>query len=171
MAPHLHGSIINNHVFDLDPSRRVVLSNLFADIQKEPITLLHNVCLVNDGDLFATILEGKVKGISGNALGFSASHDLEGFDNARDGGVFFTRVLSFGVLTNNSQVDILVSGLPVTGQIADKGDGGKDIQVLSETDVDRGPRETSNRSVEETFSTVRYSFISNTITEQKDAYP
>jgi hypothetical protein len=64
-----------------------------------------------------------------------------------------------------------VSGLPVTGQIADKGDGGKDIQVLSETDVDRGPRETSNRSVEETFSTVRYSFISNTITEQKDAYP
>jgi hypothetical protein len=49
--------------------------------------------------------------------------------------VLEARVFALGVLADDAQVDILVSGL-VSGNVLDQDDGGVDIEFLSQRDVE-----------------------------------
>lgn len=129
----LHGGVVDNHVVDL--KGRELLGDLVEGAAEETIGKLHDVGLVDAGNLGAVVGEGKVEGKLGNALRLGAGDDLEGLDDAVDALVLEARVLTLGVLTDDAQVDVLVAGL-VAGDVLDQGDGGVDVELLTHGDVE-----------------------------------
>lgn len=146
----LHGSVVHNHVVHLQGG--VVLSDLVECAAEETIGQLHDVGLVNAGNLLAVVGQGEAESELGNTLGLGAGDDLEGLDDTVDGLVLEAGVLSLGVLTDDAEVDILVASL-VTGDVLDQGDGGVDVQLLTEGNVEGLVARALNRSVEDTLQT------------------
>jgi len=62
----LHTSVVDNHVVGLESG--VVGSNGLEGLSEETIGQLHDVGLVNAGDLLAVVGEGKGKGKLGDSL-------------------------------------------------------------------------------------------------------
>jgi hypothetical protein len=129
----LHGGVIHNHVVHLQGG--VVLSDLVECAAEETIGQLHDVSLVNASDLLAVVGKGKAESELGDALGLGTGDDLQGLDDTLDGLVLETGVLSLGVLTDDAEVDVLVASL-VTGDVLDQRDGGVDVQLLTQGDVE-----------------------------------
>lgn len=129
----LHGGVVDNHVVDLEG--RVLLGGLVEGAAEQTVGQLHDVGLVDAGDLLAAVGEGEGEGELGNALRLGAGDDLEGLDDAGDALVLEARVLALGVLTDDAQVDVLVAGL-VAGDVLDQGDAGIDVQLLAHGHVE-----------------------------------
>lgn len=129
----LHGGVVDNHVVDLEGG--VLLGGLVEGAAEQTVGQLHDVGLVDAGDLLAAVGEGKGEGELGDALRLGAGDDLEGLDDAGDALVLEARVLALGVLTDDAQVDVLVAGL-VAGDVLDQGDAGVDIQLLAHGHVE-----------------------------------
>lgn len=130
----LHGGVVDNHVVGLDGG--VLGSSLLEGGAEETVGQLHDVGLVDAGDLLAVVGQGKAKCKLGNALRLGARDDLERLDDALDGLVLQTRVLALGVLTDDAHVDALVAGL-VAGHVLDQRDGCVDVELLAHGDVER----------------------------------
>lgn len=96
----LHGGVVDNHVVVLH--RGVVLGHLLAGVAEKTVGKLHDVGLVDAGDLLAVVGKGKGKGELGNALRLCAGDDLERLNDTADGLVLETGVLALGVLTDDS---------------------------------------------------------------------
>jgi hypothetical protein len=62
----LHGGVVDDHVVGLESG--VVLADLFDGVAEETIGKLHDVGLVDAGNLFAVVGERKGKGELGDAL-------------------------------------------------------------------------------------------------------
>ena len=62
-----------------------MLCDFSSNIQKQSVSLLHNVCFVDNGHFFAIVFESEIKGIASNALSFGSGHDFERLDNSRNG--------------------------------------------------------------------------------------
>lgn len=124
----LHRSIVNNHVVGLQS--RVVLGDLLESVAEETISQFHDVSLVNASNLLAVICQSKAKSEFGNALRLGAGDDLEGLDDTLDRLVLETGVFTLGVLADNAEVDILVSGL-VSGNVLNKDNRCVDIELLA----------------------------------------
>lgn len=146
----LHGGVVHDHVVGVE--RRVVLSNLLERVAEETVGKLHDVGLVDAGNLLPVVCERKSKSKLGNALRLGAGDDLERLDDAADRLVLQTRVLALGVLTDNADVDVLVARL-VAGDILDKHDGSVDIELLAESDVERLVAGALDGRVEDTLQT------------------
>lgn len=144
----LHRGVVDNHVTVLDLG--VVSRNLLTGVSEETIGELHNVGLVDGGNLVSVVLESKVKGESGNSLGLSLGDDLDGLNDTGDGGVLETGVLTLSVLSDQSHVNTLVSGLD-TGDVLDEDEGSEDIKLSSKGDVERLVAVLLNGSVEDTL--------------------
>lgn len=132
-ADTLHGGVVDNHVVGLDGG--VLLTDLLDGVAEETVGKLHDVGLVDAGDLAAVV--GKSEGESelGDTLRLCAGDDLEGLNDAGNGLVLETRVLALGVLTDDAQVDVLVAGV-VAGDVLDQDNGGVDVEFLTEGDVE-----------------------------------
>lgn len=144
----LHGGVVDNHVVDLEGG--VVVGDAVEGGAEETVGQLHDVGLVDAGNLLAVVGEGEVEGELGDALRLGAGDDLEGLDDAGDGLVLETRVLTLGVLTNDGEVDVLVAGL-VAGDVLDEGDGGVDVELLAHGDVEGLVAGTLDGGVEDTL--------------------
>lgn len=146
----LHGGVVDDHVVGLDGG--VVLTNPLDGVAEKTIGQLHDVGLVDAGDLLAVV--GKRKGESelGNALRLLAGDDLERLDDAVDRLVLETRVLALGVLTDDAEVDVLVAGL-VAGDVLEEDDRGVDVEFLAESDVERAVAGALDGGVEDTLET------------------
>lgn len=78
----LHGGIVDDHVVDLKGG--IVLSGLVESGAEETVGKLHDVGLVDTGDLLAVVGKGEAEGKLGDALGLGPCDNLEGLDNAID---------------------------------------------------------------------------------------
>jgi hypothetical protein len=146
----LHGGVVDNHIIHLQGG--VVLRDLVEGAAEETVGQLHDVGLVDTGDLLAVVGEGEAEGELGNALGLGASDNLQGLDDALDGLVLQTGVLTLGVLTDDAHVDILVAGV-VAGDVLDQGDRGVDVELLAEGDVERLVARALDGGVKDTLQT------------------
>lgn len=144
----LHGGVVDNHVVDLEG--RVVLGDVVEGAAEETVGQLHDVGLVDAGDLLAAVGEGKAEGELGNALRLGAGDDLERLNHTRHALVLEARVLALSVLTDDAQIDVLVAGL-VAGDVLDQADGGVDIQLLSHGDVEALVARSADGSVQDTL--------------------
>ena len=149
-ADTLHAGVVDNHVVGLDGG--VLLAVLLDGVAEEAVGELHDVGLVDAGDLAAVVGQGKGEGELGDALGLGAGDDLERLDDAGDGLVLEARVLTLGVLTDDAQVDVLVAGL-VAGDVLDQDDRGVDVEFLAKSDVERAVAGALNGGVEDTLET------------------
>ena len=130
----LHRRVVDNHVVVLDG--RVVLGDLLARVAEQAVGQLHDVGLVDASDLLPVVGQGEGKGELGDALRLCARDDLERLDDAIHRLVLQPRVLALGVLTDDAQVDVLVARV-VAGDVLDEADGGVDVELLAEGDVER----------------------------------
>jgi len=146
----LHGGVVDNHVVGLDG--RVLLADLLDGVAEQTVGQLHDVGLVDAGDLLAVVGEGESKGELGDALRLCAGDDLERLNDALDRLVLETRVLSLGVLTDDAEVDVLVAGL-VAGDVLDQDNRGVDVELLTKSDVERLVTGTLDGGVEDTLET------------------
>lgn len=144
----LHGGVVDNHVVDLEGG--VLLGGLVEGAAEQTVGQLHDVGLVNAGDLLAAVGEGKGKGELGNALGLGAGDDLERLDDAGHALVLQAGVLTLGVLTDDAQVDVLVARL-VAGDVLDQRDAGVDVELLAHGDVEALVAGAADGRVEDTL--------------------
>ena len=129
----LHAGIVDNHVVVLEG--RVLLGDTGASVAEETVGQLHDVGLVDAGDLLTAVGQGEGEGELGNALRLGAGDDLERLDDTGHTLVLQTAVLSLGVLTDDAKVDVLVAGV-VAGNVLDKADGGVDVELLAHGNVE-----------------------------------
>lgn len=149
-ADALHRGVVDNHVVGLDGG--VLLADLLDGVAEQTVGQLHDVGLVDASDLLAVVGQGKGKGELGDALRLGAGDDLERLDDAVDRLVLETGVLALGVLTDDAEVDVLVTGL-VAGDVLDEDDGSVDVELLTEGDVERLVAGTLDGGVEDTLET------------------
>ena len=148
LADALHGGVIDDHVVALELGE--VLGEAVEGAAEETIGELHDVGLVNAGNLLALVGKGELEGELGDALGLGAGDDLERLDDAIDGLVLEAGVLTLGVLTDDAEIDILVAGLEA-GDVLDEGDGGVDVELLAHGDVEGLVAGTADGGVEDTL--------------------
>lgn len=146
----LHGGVIDNHVVDLEG--RVVLGDLVEGAAEKTIGKLHDVGLVDAGNLGSAVGESEREGELGDTLGLGAGDDLEGLDDTIDALVLETRVLTLGVLSDDAQVDVLVAGL-VAGDVLDQADAGVDVELLTHGDVEALVAGSADGGVKDTLET------------------
>lgn len=146
----LHGGIIDNHVGV--SNTRVVLTNLSNGGTEKTISKLHNVGLVNSSDLLSVVLKGKVVGEAGNALRLVLGDNLEGLNNAGDGLVLETRVLTFSVFTDKDHVNAIDTGGD-TWNVLDQDDRGVNVEFATESNVERSVTRLLNGGVKNTLKT------------------
>lgn len=146
----LHGCVVNDHVVGLQGG--VVLSHSVEGVSEETIRKLHDVRLVDTGDLLSVVRKSKAERELGDALGLGAGDDLEGLDDAGNRLVLKARVLSLSVLTDDAQVDIVVAGL-VARDVLDEDNRGVDVKLLSERNVERLVAGALDGRVEDTLET------------------
>ena len=141
----LHAGVVDNHVVVLEG--RVLLGDTGAGITEQTVSQLHDVGLVNAGDLLAAVGKGEREGKLGNALRLGAGDDLERLNDTRHTLVLQAAVLSLGVLSDDAEVDVLVAGL-VAGNVLDETDGGVDVEFLTHGDVEALVAGSTDGSVE-----------------------
>lgn len=149
-ADCLHGGVVDNHVVDLESG--VVLGGSVEGAAEQTIGKLHDVGLVDAGNLAAAVGEGEGEGELGDALRLGAGDDLERLDDAGNALVLETRVLTLGVLTDDAQVDVAVARR-VAGDVLDQGDAGVDVELLAHGDVEALVAAAVDGGVKDTLET------------------
>lgn len=129
----LHGGVVDNHVAGLEGGE--LLGDGVEGVAEKTVSQLHDVGLVDAGDLLAVVGESEAEGELGDALGLGAGDDLERLHDAGDRLVLQAGVLALGVLTDDGEVDVLVAGL-VAGDVLDQDDRGVNVELLAEGDVE-----------------------------------
>ena len=104
---------------------------LFTLPQKQPITKLHDICLVNSRHPLTSMLDSIVKCKFGNATTLGPCHDLEAFNNACHTLVFKGRIFAFSLFSDNHHVHVLVADIEA-GQGLDVNHISIQVKVVSE---------------------------------------
>lgn len=144
----LHGGVVDDHVVGLDGG--VLGGGLLESGAEETIGQLHDVGLVDTGDLLAVVGQGKAERKLGDTLRLGTGDNLERLHHALDGLVLQTRVLALGVLTDDAHVDTLVAGL-VARDVLDQRDGCVDVELLAHGDVEGLVAAALERGVQDTL--------------------
>lgn len=108
-ADALHRGVVNDHVVALE--LRIILGEPIEGAAEETIGKLHDVGLVDAGDLLAAVNERKLEGEFGDALRLGTGDDLEGLNDARYALMLETAVLALGVLADDAKVNVFVASL------------------------------------------------------------
>ena len=143
----LHGGVVDDHVAGLNLG--VLRGHLLERAAEKTVGELHDVCLVDAGDLLAVVGGREREGELGDALRLHLGDDLERLDDTGDRLVLQARVLSFGVLADDAHVHVGVTG-PVSGQILDYDHRRVDVQFLTERDIERLVTGALDRGEEDT---------------------
>ena len=146
-ADTLHRGVVDNHVVGLNGW--VLLSDSLDGVSEETVGKLHDVGLVNASDLLAVVGEGECESELGDTLRLHAGDNLKGLDNTWCRRVLQARVFTFGILTDDAQVDIFVASL-VARDVLDENNGGVDVEFLTESDVERLVTRALDRGVKDT---------------------
>jgi hypothetical protein len=146
----LHGGVVDNHVVGLQGG--VVLADTLDGVAEQTIGKLHDVGLVDAGNFLAVVGERKGEGELGNALRLLPGDDLERLNDTADRLVLETGVLALGVLTNDAEVDVLVARL-VARDVLEEDDGGVDVELLAEGDVEGAVAGALDGRVKDTLET------------------
>lgn len=146
----LHGGVVDDHIVGLDG--RVVLGDPLNGVAEQSIGELHDVGLVDAGDLLAVVGKRKGEGELGDTLRLRAGDDLERLDDAADRLVLESRVLTLGVLTDDAEVDVLVARL-VAGDVLEEDDRGVDVELLTQSNVEGAMTGSLDRSVQDALET------------------
>ena len=149
-ADALHRGVVYNHVVALE--LRIILGEPVEGAAEETVGKLHDVGLVDAGDLLAAVHESKLKGELGNALRLGAGDDLEGLNDAGHALVLETAVLALGVLADDAEVNVVVASLEA-GDVLDEGNGGIDVELLAEGDVEALVARPADGGVKDTLET------------------
>lgn len=78
----LHRGVVDDHIVRLESG--VALSNLLEGASEQTVSKLHDICLVDTGDLLPVVGKSEAEGELGDTLRFGAGDDLEGFNDAVD---------------------------------------------------------------------------------------
>lgn len=130
----LHGSVIDDHVIELDARRLILLGDLAECVQEQTVTKLHDVSFVDAGDFLAAILLGKVECKADDTFSLVPGTDFQALDNAGIALMFQTRVFSLSVLSDDGKVYVVVASWEA-GQGLAQYDRGVDVELLSHGDV------------------------------------
>lgn len=149
-ADTLHACVVHNHVVGLNGG--VFLADLLDSVAEETVGKLHDVGLVDASDLAPVVGQSKGESKLGDALTLRAGDNFQRLNDAVDGLVLKARVFTLGVLTDDAQVDVLVTGL-VAGDVLDEHNASVDIELLSQGDVERLMARALHGSVEDTLQT------------------
>lgn len=133
LADALHRGVVDNHVVGLELG--VVLGEAVEGAAEEAVGELHDVGLVDAGNLLAVVGEGEAEGKLGNALRLGAGDDLERLDDAGDALVLEAAVLTLGVLADDAEINVVVARLEA-GDVLDERDGGVNVELLAHGDVE-----------------------------------
>ena len=133
-ADELHRRVVDDHVIGLDTRALVLLGDATERVEEQTVTELHDIGLVDTGDLLAVVLEGEVEREASDALGLVARHDLERLDNAGRGAVLQATVLTLGVFTDDRKINVRVARLQSLERAAEH-HRGKDIELLTHRNV------------------------------------
>lgn len=105
---------------------------------------------MNASNLLAVVGQGERERELGDSLGLEAGDDLERLDDAGNTLVLQTAVFTLSVLSDDDQIDILVAGV-VARDILDQADGGVDVELLAQGDVETLVAGSADRGVEDTL--------------------
>ena len=130
----MHAGVVDDHV--VCGNARVVLSHTLDCIAEKTIGQLHDVGLVDDGDLLTVICKSERIGEFGNALGLCAGDDLQRLDDARCGGMLKTTVFTFCVFTDDTEVNVLVACF-IARDVLEKDNVGVDVEFLAQSNIER----------------------------------
>lgn len=112
-----------------------LLGDILADAEEETIGHLHDVGLVDGGDVVTTLGPGILKGVPGASFTGLLGDELDALDDATDDLVLNATVLTLSVLTNEDGVDILVGGLVADDALAGSNIG-KEVEGTTEGEVE-----------------------------------
>ena len=134
LLDELHAHVVDDAVLELDPAV-VVRGDRPAALEEQAVGQLHDVRLVDGGDLVPAVGDGVVEGEPGDPLRRGAGDDLDalrgvGADHVLDAGV---EVL--GVLADDDEVDVLVARLEALDRPR-RAEVGVQPERLAERDVD-----------------------------------
>jgi hypothetical protein len=146
----LHGSVVDNHVVGLKGWE--LLGDLVESVAEKTVGKLHDVGLVDTGDLLAVVGQSEAESELGDTLRLGTGDDLERLNNTWNRLVLKTGVFTLGVLTDDAKVDVLVAGL-VTWDVLDEDDGSVDVELLAEGDVEGLVTGTLDWGVKDTLET------------------
>ena len=105
----LHARVIDDHLLVLDGG--VLLADLPAALEEEPVGKLHDVGLVHNGHLLSSGEEGVLEGVLGESDGSVSGDNLETLEDAWVDLVLDSGVLSLEVISDDDEVAVLVSGV------------------------------------------------------------
>jgi len=145
----LHRSVVDDHVVGFDEG--VLQGDLLESRAEKTVGELHDVCLVDAGNLLAVVGGRKGEGELGDTLRLHLGDNLEGLNNTGDRLVLQARVLSFSVLTDDAHVYVGVTSL-ISRQILDHDHGCVDVQLLTERDIERLMARALNGGEEDTYA-------------------
>jgi hypothetical protein len=162
----LHRGVVDDHGVKLDACVSVLLlGDTLARVEEQTISELHDVGLVDTGDLLrgmsamqpcpqtatylSVVLQRKVECESGDSLGLGSGGHLQALHDTRETLVLEPRVFSLGVFTDDGKVDIVVTGLKAWKGLADD-DRRVDVELLTHSDVPRVVSGLVNRGEQDT---------------------
>mmetsp|Transcript_74219 Transcript_74219/g.86110 ORF Transcript_74219/g.86110 Transcript_74219/m.86110 type:complete len:207 (-) Transcript_74219:339-959(-) len=108
---HLHAGIIDNELVVLD--LWVFLGNFSGALQEQTVAFFHNVGFVDCSDFLSSRKESELKSILSNSERVCSSDDLNALHDSWVDLMLDTRVLSFGVFSQNDDINTFVSGVSV----------------------------------------------------------
>jgi hypothetical protein len=106
---HLHASIIHDHLLVFDGWE--LLADFSATIKEKSIDHFHDISLVDHCDLLSSGDKSVLHGVVSHSGSISSGDDFAGLENAWVNLVLDSRVLSFQVISDDDEIDVLVSGL------------------------------------------------------------
>jgi len=121
-------TIVEGHV-------RESSGNAANRFQKQPVTELHDVGLVDGGDAPAVLAAGVRERELRDSRGGGCRDDLQALDDAWDDDVLESGVQILGVLAHDDEIDAGESRGDA-GQVGDRPDIGKEVELLAQRDVD-----------------------------------
>lgn len=148
LANSLHGGVVDNEIVDLEGW--VVLGDLVEGLTEKTISQLHDVGLVDAGNLLAVVGLCESESKLGDSLGLHLGDNLEGLDDTWNRLVLQARVFTLSVLTDEAEIDTGMSG-GVAWDVLDENDGGVNVQLLTEGDVEGLMTSALNWGVEDTY--------------------
>jgi len=143
--------VVNDHIIGFDACRFVTLGNTTESVQEETVAELHDVSLVYTGHFLkmivnkapvsdvrrtnlAVILEGEVESKTGYTFCFCPCGDLQTLHDTGITLVLQARVLTLGVFTNDSKIDIGVACWESRERLAHD-NRSVDVKLLTHGDV------------------------------------
>ena len=143
MHDQLHACVIDDLVvaFDL----RIVLGDFLEDRKEEAVAELHDIGLVDAGDLLAAVGYGVVEGGLDDAAAGLAGDDLDGMHFIVADFFFYAGIEVFRVFTEGDQVDV-GEGRDHSCVRFCRADIGEEIVFLAQHDVDGTETATNRRS-------------------------